>query len=135
MAAQPCSYSFLGDLCHCTITFAQLLCDVLPGKLAGTLVEHLGGLLGCYIPCHVNCWWRLSARMARPPQDCNLVMYDSGGANQANAIYYSATYGGAGPCALTVSGLGGGFIAVEDSAFRVLYAQPPAFGVRAALKP
>jgi hypothetical protein len=67
-------------------------------------------------------------------QDCNLVLYDGSGTAFKDAIYYSATYGqGTPPCALTVSGSGGGFITVSDSAFRVLYAQPPAFEVRLAL--
>ena len=105
------------------------------GQQADTLVWRPKGLSACHTYSMSCCLLMYALSVARPPQDCNLVMYDSGGANQANAIYYSATYGGAGPCALTVSGLGGGFIAVEDSAFRVLYAQPPAFGVRAALKP
>ena len=62
-------------------------------------------------------------------QDCNLVFYDSGGANQANAIFYTATYDGTGPCALSVSGSGGGFITVADSNHTVLYLAPTGFGV------
>ena len=51
-----------------------------------------------------------------------------------DAIYYSATYGqGTPPCALTVSGSGGGFISVSDSTYTALYVQPPTFQVRLAL--
>lgn len=67
-------------------------------------------------------------------QDCNLVMYDAGGTEFKDAIYYSATYGqGTPPCALTVSGSGGGFISVSDSTYTALYVQPPTFQVRLAL--
>ena len=63
-------------------------------------------------------------------QDCNLVFYDAGAANQANAIYYSATFNqGTPPCTLTVSGTGGGFIRIMDSTYTALYVQPPAFDV------
>ena len=63
------------------------------------------------------------------PQDCNLVFYDAGGANQANAIFYTATYDGTGPCALSVSSSGGGFITVADFNHTVLYLAPTGFGV------
>ena len=63
-------------------------------------------------------------------QDCNLVFYDEGLANQANAIYYLATFNqGTPPCALTVSGAGGGFIRIMDSTYTALYVQPPSFNV------
>ena len=70
-----------------------------------------------------HCWNSL-------PQDCNLVMYTGAGNAPSNAIYASGTYDkGTLPCTLTVSGVGGGFIAVTDSTFHVLYVQPPSFEV------
>ena len=79
--------------------------------------------------------WPTRARGIRL-QDCNLVLYDNGGTEFKDAIYYSATYGqGTPPCALTVSGAGGGFISVSDSTYTALYVQPPGFQVRLALTP
>ena len=57
------------------------------------------------------------------------MFYDAGGANQANAIFYTATYLGTGPCALSVSSSGGGFITVADFNHTVLYLAPTGFGV------
>jgi hypothetical protein len=58
-------------------------------------------------------------------QDCNLVLYSSGGTAPADAIYSSGTYNqGATPCQLTISSAGGGFFAVSDSKFAQLYYAP-----------
>ena len=58
-------------------------------------------------------------------------MYDAAGYTQANAIFYTATYGqGFRPCTLTVSGLGGGSFRVSDALYyNALYVQPRSFGV------
>ena len=58
------------------------------------------------------------------------MFYTGAGTAASDAIYYTATYGqGIQPCALSVSGLGGGFITVADSNQMVLYLQPTDFGV------
>ena len=58
------------------------------------------------------------------------MFYTGAGTAASDAIYYTATYGqGIQPCALSVSGLGGGFITVADSNHMVLYLQPTDFGV------
>ena len=80
------------------------------------------------MPVPVACQCGLPSARAALPQDCNLVMYDAGGTEFKDAIYYSATFGqGSPPCALTVGGAGGGFIRVSDSTYTALYVQPPSF--------
>ena len=62
-------------------------------------------------------------------QDCNAVFYTAAGTSASDAVFYTATYFGTGPCALSVSSSGGGYITVADSNHTVLYLAPTGFGV------
>ena len=71
------------------------------------------------------CEMQPSTAHACSAQDCNLVLLSA-----ANTIIYSSGTGGDGAaCALTVSGLGGGFIAVSSPNSTALYVQPGGFRI------
>ena len=57
------------------------------------------------------------------------MLYTAAGTAASDAVFYTATYFGTGPCALSVSSSGGGFITVADFNHTVLYLAPTGFGV------
>ena len=77
-----------------------------------------------HLPCigHYRCSQILLSCTA---QDCNLALLSA-----ANTVIYSSSTGGEGAgCALTVSSLGGGFIAVSNPNGTVLFQQPGGFRI------
>ena len=57
------------------------------------------------------------------------MLYTAAGTAASDAVFYTATYFGTGPCALSVSSSVGGFITVADFNHTVLYLAPTGFGV------